>query len=149
MAQKTEGSRRKKVTTRQQKDEDRRNEIAKLTEEIEGLRSRLEEVNEERGQLDLPQLENLTLHHAQYGDGTVIAQNRDVITVSYPSGERRQKLTFVIASGCVTLDDESIRAECQKILFLDREQEKLNREIRHRMSRISDLESEIARYQRE
>ena len=145
MAQKEEGSRRKKVTTRQQKEEDRRKEIEKLTNEIEILRIALDQLNGELDGLELPQLEGKAVHHTQYGDGTVTQQKDAVITVEYESGTKKQKLPFVIASGCVAVDDARMQEDCQKILDLEKERDKLKLEIQHKESWIMDLENQIAK----
>jgi predicted nucleic acid-binding Zn-ribbon protein len=145
MAQKEEGSRRKKVTTRQQKEEDRRKEIEKLTNEIEILRIALDQLNGELDGLELPQLEGKAVHHTQYGDGTVTQQKDAVITVEYESGTKKQKLPFVIASGCVAVDDAGVQEDCQKILDLEKERNKLKLEIQHKESWIMDLENQIAK----
>ena len=145
MAQKEEGSRRKKVTTRQQKEEDRRKEIEKLTNEIEILRIALDQLNGELDGLELPQLEGKAVHHTQYGDGTVTQQKDAVITVEYESGTKKQKLPFVIASGCVAVDDAGVQEDCQKILDLEKERDKLKLEIQHKESWIMDLENQIAK----
>ena len=145
MAQKEEGSKRKKVTTRQQKEEDRRKEIEKLTNEIEILRIALDQLNGELDGLKLPQLEGKAVHHTQYGDGTVTQQKDAVITVEYESGTKKQKLPFVIASGCVAVDDAGVQEDCQKILDLEKERDKLKLEIQHKESWIMDLENQIAK----
>ena len=145
MAQKEEGSKRKKVTTRQQKEEDRRKEIEKLTNEIEILRIALDQLNGELDGLELPQLEGKAVHHTQYGDGTVTQQKDAVITVEYESGTKKQKLPFVIASGCVAVDDARMQEDCQKILDLEKERDKLKLEIQHKESWIMDLENQIAK----
>lgn len=145
MAQKEEGSRRKKVTTRQQKEEDKRKEIEKLTNEIEILRIALDQLNGELDGLELPQLEGKAVHHTQYGDGTVTQQKDAVITVEYESGTKKQKLPFVIASGCVAVDDARMQEDCQKILDLEKERDKLKLEIQHKESWIADLENQIAK----
>lgn len=145
MAQKEEGSRRKKVTTRQQKEEDKRKEIEKLTNEIEILRIALDQLNGELDGLELPQLEGKAVHHTQYGDGTVTQQKDAVITVEYESGTKKQKLPFVIASGCVSVDDARMQEDCQKILDLEKERDKLKLEIQHKESWIADLENQIAK----
>jgi hypothetical protein len=145
MAQKEEGSRRKKMTTRQQKEEDRRKEIEKLTNEIEILRIALDQLNGELDGLELPQLEGKAVHHTQYGDGTVTQQKDAVITVEYESGTKKQKLPFVIASGCVAVDDAGVQEDCQKILDLEKERNKLKLEIQHKESWIMDLENQIAK----
>ena len=148
MAQKADGSKRRKVTTRQQKEDDRRKKIDRLTGEIEALRSTLAEVNSERDTLSLPQIEGQVVYHTQYGKGTVTEQRGAVISVSYEAGIRKQKLPFVITSGCITMEDEKILEDCLRILELEKEQDRLRLEIRHKESWIADLENQIARLKR-
>ena len=52
----------------------------------------------------------------------------------------KQKLPFVIASGCVTVDDSEATERCRRINDLETEQSKLKKEIQYRESWISDLQ---------
>ena len=59
---------------------------------------------------------------------------------NYAGGVRKQKLPFVIASGCVTVDDSEATERCRRINDLETEQSKLKKEIQYRESWISDLQ---------
>ena len=137
MAQRVTGInvRRRRAATKKQREEEARNEIRKLT----GQR-RLTEVTEQREAMTLPNLEGKKVEHSKYGEGTVSEQKDTVLTITYAGGVRKQKLPFVIASGCVTVDDSEATERCRRINDLETEQSKLKKEIQYRESWISDLQ---------
>jgi hypothetical protein len=70
-----------------------------------------------------------------------VNEQRDtVLTITYAGGVRKQKLPFVIASGCVTVDDSEATEKCRRISVLETEQSRLKKEIQYRESWISDLQ---------
>lgn len=142
MAQKVTGSKgtRRKTTTKQQKEEERKIKIEQLSEQIDQLRSALSDVNEERATVSFPILTGKNVEHIQYGPGTVTGQKDAVLTIDYAGSVRRQKLPFVLVSGCITQDDAEAVEICRKIDKLQNEQSRLQKEIEYRQSRISDLE---------
>ena len=106
------------------------------------LRGKLTEVTEQREAMTLPNLEGRKVEHSQYGHGIVNGQQDAVLTIEYSDGVRRQKLPFVIASGCVKVNDLEATENCKRISDLDNEQAKLRREIQYKESWISDLQKE-------
>ncbi|MBQ8985928.1 MAG: hypothetical protein IJ100_01600 [Lachnospiraceae bacterium] len=144
MAQRVTGInvRRRRATTKQQREEQKKIQIKKLTFQIDELRGKLTEVTEARDAMVLPNLEGRTVEHSQYGQGKVSGQQDAVLTIEYARGTRKQKLPFVIASGCVTVDDIEATESCRKMLDLDNEQAKLRKEIQYCESWISDLQKE-------
>ena len=144
MAQRITGInvRRRRTITKQQREEAKKIQIEKLTFQIGELRGKLTEVTEERDAMVLPNLEGKTVKHSQYGQGTVNNQADAVLTIEYARGIRKQKLPFVIASGCVTVDDMEATENCRKILLLDNEQARLRKEIQYCESWISDLQKQ-------
>ena len=142
MAQRVTGInvRRRRAATKKQREEEARNEIRKLTGQLDVLRGRLTEVTEQREAMTLPNLEGKKVEHSKYGEGTVNEQKDAVLTVTYAGGVRKQKLPFVIASGCVTVDDSEATERCRRINDLETEQSKLKKEIQYRESWISDLQ---------
>ena len=120
MAQRVTGInvRRRRAATKKQREEEARNEIRKLTGQLDVLRGRLTEVTEQREAMTLPNLEGKKVEHSKYGE----------------------KLPFVIASGCVTVDDSEATERCRRINDLETEQSKLKKEIQYRESWISDLQ---------
>lgn len=144
MAQKVTGSKttRRKTTTKQQKEEERRIKIEQLSEQIEKLRSALSDVNKERATVSFPVLTGKNVKHVKYGPGTVTGQDDAVLTIDYAGSVRRQKLPFVLVSGCITQDDPEALEICRKINTLQDEQSRLQKEIEYRQSRISDLEKQ-------
>lgn len=142
MAQRVTGInvRRRGAATKQQREEEKKFRIEKLTFQIEELRGKLTEVTEARDAMALPNLEGRTVVHSQYGKGIVNDQTGAVLTIEYACGIRKQKLPFVVASGCVTVDDTEIAENCRKILDLDNEQARLRKEIQYCESGISDLQ---------
>ena len=142
MAQRVTGInvRRRRAATKKQREEEARNEIKKLTSQLGELRGRLTEVTRQREAMTLPNLEGKKVEHSQYGEGTVNEQKDTVLTISYAGGVRKQKLPFVIASGCVTVDDSEATERCRRISDLETEQSRLKKEIQYRESWISDLE---------
>ena len=131
MAQRVTGInvRRRRAATKKQREEEARNEIRRLTE-----------VTEQREAMTLPNLEGKKVEHSKYGEGTVSEQKDTVLTITYAGGVRKQKLPFVIASGCVTVDDSEATERCRRINDLETEQSKLKKEIQYRESWISDLQ---------
>ena len=125
MAQRVTGInvRRRRATTKKQREEAAKIEIQKLTGQLDVLRGRLTEVTEQREAMTLPNLEGKKVEHSKYG-------------------ERKQKLPFVIASGCVTVDDSEATERCRRINDLETEQSKLKKEIQYRESWISDLQKQ-------
>ena len=144
MAQRVTGInvRRRRATTKQQREEQKKIQIKKLTFQIDELRGKLTEVTEAREAMVLPNLEGRTVEHSQYGQGKVNDQQDAVLTIEYARGIRKQKLPFVIASGCVTVDDIEATENCRKMLDLDNEQARLRKEIQYCESWISDLQKE-------
>ena len=144
MAQRVTGInvRRRRATTKQQREEQKKIQIKKLTFQIDELRGKLTEVTEAREAMVLPNLEGRTVEHSQYGQGKVNDQQDAVLTIEYARGIRKQKLPFVIASGCVTVDDAEATESCRKMLDLDNEQARLRKEIQYCESWISDLQKE-------
>lgn len=142
MAQRVTGInvRRRRAATKKQREEEARNEIKKLTNQLGELRGRLTEVTRQREAMALPNLEGKKVEHSQYGEGTVNEQQDTVLTISYAGGVRKQKLPFVIASGCVTVDDSEATERCRRISDLETEQSRLKKEIQYRESWISDLQ---------
>lgn len=142
MAQRITGIdvRRRRATTKQQREAENKVKIEKLTFQIGELRGKLTEVTEARDAMVLPNLEGRTVEHSQYGQGTVSDQTDAVLTIEYARGTRKQKLPFVVASGCVTVDDEEATESCRKIQDLDNEQARLRKEIQYCESWISDLQ---------
>ena len=136
------GVRRRRATTKKQREEAARVEIEKLTRQVGQLRGRLTEVTEQREAMTLPNLEGKTVEHTQYGAGTVSEQKDAVLTIDYAGRIRKQKLPFVIASGCVTVDDSEATERCRKISDLETEQTRLKKEIQYRESWISDLQKQ-------
>ena len=136
------GVRRRRATTKKQREEAARVEIEKLTRQVGQLRGRLTEVTEQREAMTLPNLEGKDVEHTQYGKGTVSEQNDAVLTIDYAGRIRKQKLPFVIASGCVTVDDSEATERCRKISDLETEQSRLKKEIQYRESWISDLQKQ-------
>ena len=134
--------RRRRATTKKQREEEARIEIEKLTRQVGKLRGRLTEVTEQREAMTLPNLEGKDVEHTQYGKGTVSEQNDAVLTIDYAGRIRKQKLPFVIASGCVTVDDSEATERCRKISDLETEQTRLKKEIQYRESWISDLQKQ-------
>ena len=118
----------------------RRRRAATKKQREEELRGRLTEVTEQREAMTLPNLEGKKVEHSKYGEGTVDEQKDTVLTISYAGGVRKQKLPFVIASGCVTVDDSEATERCRRINDLETEQSKLKKEIQYRESWISDLQ---------
>ena len=125
-----------------QREEEARIEIEKLTRQVGKLRGRLTEVTEQREAMTLPNLEGKKVEHTQYGEGTVSEQRDAVLTIDYAGRIRKQKLPFVIASGCVTVDDSEATERCRKISDLETEQTRLKKEIQYRESWISDLQKQ-------
>ena len=82
------------------------------------------------------------MEHSQYGAGRVNQQIDAVLTIEYGGKIRKQKLPFVVASGCVTVDDSDITERCRKISDLETEQTRLKKEIQYRESWISDLQKQ-------
>ena len=144
MAQRVTGInvRRRRATTKQQREEQKKIQIKKLTFQIDELRGKLTEVTEAREAMVLPNLEGRTVEHSQYGQGKVNDQQDAVLTIEYARGIRKQKLPFVIASGCVTVDDIEATESCRKMLDLDNQQARLRKEIQYCESWISDLQKE-------
>ena len=136
------GVRRRRATTKKQREEAARGEIEKLTRQVGQLRGRLTEVTEQREAMTLPNLEGKKVEHTQYGAGTVSEQKDAVLTIDYAGRIRKQKLPFVIASGCVTVDDSEATERCRKISDLETEQSRLKKEIQYRESWISDLQKQ-------
>ena len=136
------GIRRRRATTKKQREEEARIEIEKLTRQVGKLRGRLTEVTEQREAMTLPNLEGKNVEHTQYGKGTVSEQNDAVLTIDYAGRIRKQKLPFVIASGCVTVDDSEATERCLRISDLETEQSRLKKEIQYRESWISDLQKQ-------
>ena len=134
--------RRRRATTKKQREEEARIEIEKLTRQVGKLRGRLTEVTEQREAMTLPNLEGKKVEHTQYGEGTVSEQRDAVLTIDYAGRIRKQKLPFVIASGCVTVDDSEATERCRKISDLETEQSRLKKEIQYRESWISDLQKQ-------
>lgn len=134
--------RRRRATTKKQREEEARIEIEKLTRQVGKLRGRLTEVTEQREAMTLPNLEGKKVEHTQYGEGTVSEQRDAVLTIDYAGRIRKQKLPFVIASGCVTVDDSEATERCRKISDLETEQTRLKKEIQYRESWISDLQKQ-------
>ena len=134
--------RRRRATTKKQREEEARIEIEKLTRQVGKLRGRLTEVTEQREAMTLPNLEGKKVEHTQYGEGTVSEQRDAVLTIDYAGRIRKQKLPFVIASGCVTVDDSEATERCRKISDLETEQTRLKKEIQYRESWISDLQNQ-------
>ena len=116
------GVRRRRATTKKQREAEARIEIEKLTRQVGKLRGRLTEVTEQREAMTLPNLEGKDVEHTQYGKGTVSEQNDAVLTIDYAGRIRKQKLPFVIASGCVTVDDSEATERCLRISDLETEQ---------------------------
>ena len=141
MAQRVTGIsvRRRRATTKKQREEEARIEIEKLTRQVGKLRGRLTEVTEQREAMTLPNLEGKKVEHTQYGEGTVSEQQDAVLTINYAGRIRKQKLPFVIASGCVTVDDCEATERCRKISDLETEQSGLKKEMQYRESGISEL----------
>jgi hypothetical protein len=144
MAQNISGlnARRRRAVTKQQRAELRRKEIEQLTIQISILRGRLTQVTEKRDAMELPNLEGMNVEHSQYGHGIVNDQTDAVLTIEYADGVRKQKLPFVIASGCVKVNDTEATESCKRISDLDNEQAKLRKEIQYKESWISDLRKE-------
>ena len=144
MAQRSTGMgvRRRRAATKKQREEEARIEIEKLTRQVGKLRGRLTEVTEQREAMTLPNLEGKKVEHTQYGEGTVSEQQDAVLTINYAGRIRKQKLPFVIASGCVTVDDSEATERCRKISDLETEQSRLKKEIQYRESWISDLQKQ-------
>lgn len=142
MAQRITGInvRRSRATTKKQRAEEAKIEIEKLTAQLGELRGKLTEVTEQREAMTLPNLEGRKVEHSQYGEGTVNEQRDTVLTITYAGGVRKQKLPFVIASGCVTVDDSEATERCRRISVLETEQSRLKKEIQYRESWISDLQ---------
>ena len=142
MAQRITGInvRRSRATTKKQRAEEAKIEIEKLTAQLGELRGKLTEVTEQREAMTLPNLEGRKVEHSQYGEGTVNEQRDTVLTITYAGGVRKQKLPFVIASGCVTVDDSEATEKCRRISVLETEQSRLKKEIQYRESWISDLQ---------
>ena len=138
------GVRRRRATTKKQREEAARIEIEKLTRQVGQLRGRLTEVTEQREAMTFPNLEGKRVEHTQYGEGTVSEQRDAVLTIDYAGRIRKQKLPFVIASGCVTVDDSEATERCRKISDLETEQSRLKKEIQYRESWISDLQKETS-----
>ena len=136
------GVRRRRATTKKQREAEARIEIEKLTRQVGKLRGRLTEVTEQREAMTLPNLEGKKVEHTQYGKGTVSEQRDAVLTIDYAGRIRKQKLPFVIASGCVTVDDSEATERCRKISDLETEQTRLKKEIQYRESWISDLQKQ-------
>ena len=136
------GVRRRRATTKKQREAEARIEIEKLTRQVGKLRGRLTEVTEQREAMTLPNLEGKNVEHTQYGKGTVSEQNDAVLTIDYAGRIRKQKLPFVIASGCVTVDDSVATERCLRISDLETEQSRLKKEIQYRESWISDLQKQ-------
>ena len=136
------GVRRRRATTKKQREAEARIEIEKLTRQVGKLRGRLTEVTEQREAMTLPNLEGKDVEHTQYGKGTVSEQNDAVLTIDYAGRIRKQKLPFVIASGCVTVDDSEATERCLRISDLETEQSILKKEIQYRESWISDLQKQ-------
>ena len=134
--------RRRRATTKKQREAEARIEIEKLTRQVGKLRGRLTEVTEQREAMTLPNLEGKKVEHTQYGEGTVSEQRDAVLTIDYAGRIRKQKLPFVIASGCVTVDDSEATERCRKISDLETEQTRLKKEIQYRESWISDLQKQ-------
>ena len=127
MAQRITGidARRRRATTKQQKEAENKVKIEKLTFQIGELRDKLTEVTEAREAMVLPNLEGRTVEHAQYGQGTVSDQTDAVLTIEYARGTR---------------DDKEATESCRKIQDLDNEQARLRKEIQYCESWISDLQ---------
>ena len=144
MAQRATGInvRRRRATTKQQRAEERKIEIERLTFQISELRGKLDEVTEERAAMALPNFEGKKVEHSQYGSGIVNEQKDAVLTIEYGGGTRKQKLPFVIASGCVTVDDSEATECCRRISDLETEQSRLRKEIQYRQSWIADLQKQ-------
>ncbi len=142
MAQRITGInvRRSRAATKKQRAEEAKIEIEKLTAQLGELRGKLTEVTEQREAMTLPNLEGRKVEHSQYGEGTVNEQRDTVLTITYAGGVRKQKLPFVIASGCVTVDDSEATERCRRISVLETEQSRLKKEIQYRESWISDLQ---------
>lgn len=144
MAQRVTGInvRRRRAATKKQREEAAKIEIQKLNGQLDVLRGRLTEVTEQREAMTLPNLEGKRVEHSKYGEGTVSEQKDTVLTITYAGGVRKQKLPFVIASGCVTVDDSEATERCRRINDLETEQSKLKKEIQYRESWISDLQKQ-------
>ena len=94
----------------------------------------------QREALELPNLKGKDVEHSHYGQGTVTEQKDAVLTIEYANGVRKQKLPFVIASGCVKIDDREATELCQRISDLETEQTRLRKEIQYCESAIADLQ---------
>lgn len=142
MAQRARSNDRRqgRAASKQQREAERKFEIEMLTLQISELRGKLTEVDEQREALELPNLKGKDVEHSHYGQGTVTEQKDAVLTIEYANGVRKQKLPFVIASGCVKIDDREATELCQKISDLETEQTRLRKEIQYRESAIADLQ---------
>jgi hypothetical protein len=134
------GTGKKKTFTQRQKEEEKRERSEKLNAQRDSLQSRLNAVEALLSGFEIPQLEGTDVEHTQYGHGTVIKQQDAVITVRYESGEKKQKLPFVVSGGFLHLNDPSLETQMAHMEELNRQKDSLVKEIRYMESLLGDLE---------
>lgn len=140
MAAKAGTSTKKKTSTQRQKEEEKRERYGKLNAQKGSLLSRLTAVEALRTGYEMPQIEGEEVEHTQYGHGTVVKQQGDVITVRYEGVEKKQKLPFVVSGGFLHLQDASLETQFMRIEDLEKEKYSLEKEIQYIDSLLGDLE---------
>ncbi len=133
----------RKTTSKQQREEEYNRRIEELTEEIASLEEEVSVVRTQRKAIDFPNLKEMTAHHVQYGEGTVTEQKGAVLTISYSGMSKKQKLPFVLVSGCISVEDESAVVVCRAIDELDQKISHIEKEIGYRRSEIADLKKRM------
>lgn len=133
---------KKKLTIKQQKEEERREKERILSEQVEVLSVLIGNNEKERGQLHFPELEGRTITHSQYGEGQVVNQKEDVLTIQYGDMTKKQKLPIVLLNGCITgVSNEEID-ECRKIDKLVKEHSRLKRDLDNTNIKLKEVQSQ-------
>lgn len=140
MASKAGTETKKKTSTQRQKEEEKRERSEKLNAQKDSLQSRLAAVEALRSGFEMPQIEGEEVDHTQYGRGIVVKQQGAVITVRYESGEKKQKLPFVVTGGFLHLQDASLETQLVQIEDLDKQKYSLEKEIQYIDSLLGDLQ---------
>lgn len=135
-------TKKKKLTLKQQKEEERQEREKILSEQIEVLNVLIGNNEGERGRLHFPELEGRTITHSQYGEGRVVSQMEDVLTIQYGDITKKQKLPIVLLNGCITGASEEEIDECRKIDQLEKEHARLKRELDNTNIKLTEVKAQ-------
>ena len=128
-----------KLSSVEQKKQDRQIRIQELASQRDEAKEQIEQVENLLKENPLPDIKGMSVKNIRYGAGTVAEQSGKYLTVEFSAGTNKFVLPDAVTKCFLKIEDTDTLRSFEKIGFLTERKEKYTREIEMLTTEISRL----------